>query len=104
MFTDKQQCIYLPNGTICEITKLYPDRHRARIKVVETGREIDEVAWHDLAVAAVAVVPKAKEPVPEPTPAPPPEQVSEPRAASVSDPFRRSRFGRGGAGEGEDAP
>jgi len=61
MLTIGQPCIYLPNGSPCEILRLYPDRHRARIKIAETGREIDEVAWHDLAARVEAVVPKVPE-------------------------------------------
>jgi len=58
MFTIGQTCIYLPNGAVSTVLRVYPDRHRARIQITETGREIDEVAWHDLSVREVVAVPK----------------------------------------------
>jgi hypothetical protein len=54
-----QSCIYIPNGSPCEIIRLYADRHRAAIKITETGREIDEVAWHDIGEKVVAEAPTA---------------------------------------------
>jgi hypothetical protein len=54
-----QSCIYIPNGSPCEIIRLYPERHRAAITITETGREIDEVAWHDLGEKVVAEAPTA---------------------------------------------
>jgi hypothetical protein len=43
-----QKYLHLPSGAVCIVLADFPDRHRVRIQLVENGREMDEVAYHDM--------------------------------------------------------
>lgn len=105
MFTIGQACIYIPNGTDCRVLRVYPDRHRARIKVSDSGQEIDEVAWHDLAPkegVVLQTLPKEEVQPPEPVVVQsPPPAVAEPETSRPQG-FRPRRSGRVAAGDEEE--
>lgn len=94
---------HLPSGSECVVLVDFPDRHRVRIQL-DSGQELDEVAYHDLADAAPAVKLPPTKAVSEPATV---VEEAEPRAPEAY-PMRR-RVGwnrgtpRGGAPTEEDA-
>lgn len=80
-----QRIRHRPSGRVGTIAILYPDRHRARLRLDATSdlpvAEMDEVAWHDL--EAVTPEPTAQ---PAPAPAPPAPVVLDETREDASDP------------------
>lgn len=89
---------YRPTNMRCTVTEIFPDRHRAIIRLAD-GRVIQEVPYSDL-LEPLAETPTPPPP-PAPAPAPPvePEEPSEAEAEPPSGLMTPRRFGQRLRGE-----
>ena len=90
-----QRIRHRPSGRVGTIAILYPDRHRARLRLDATPElpvaEMDEVAWHDLEPVIPEVVWHDEPPAPAGSPAAPVTLDETREEASAPAPPRRAR-------------